>query len=444
MRSWNVFLPFVTPFTALIVGLTALPSLAQSALDYHTDSLTKDEPQPTYSADPSDPWNRIFHALFTRTVRARLTEEFAVSAPSERVRALGFPELAVSTNTFERIESGDRAIEPLDPFPVHKGARHAPQRVFSEPYFTRLKRALTDALREQPSRPPLSRALMQTDLWAAHDVLFATRPPDMVQRGRKDELVGLLARSIKKLSLSSREAESLPDNYASAQLPFDPFAADGGWIEIEFNPERVHEHSADFRRVTRVFLKPSSAPLDREAWLERLRGGLDPTSTPGIAAVALVVQLLVVDSGGSVVPTKLTHEVQFRTFLGRGAGPLSQTKVEVAELSRKALLLDRQAGGLRRFGESAPSYLPTAGNDYFFASTPGGRPEREPILAPLRKRCQSCHGEEINTIRTLLGHLPNPPPVRQLNIADNARAREVSRRKMQREDFRELKRLWDR
>ena len=60
---------------------------------------------------------------------------------------MGFPDLPVSTSTFERIESGDRAIEPLDPFLVHIGSRSARQRVLFEPSFTRLKRALTDALR---------------------------------------------------------------------------------------------------------------------------------------------------------------------------------------------------------------------------------------------------------------------------------------------------------
>src|SRR5208337_3568803 len=71
------------------------------------------------------------------------------------------------------------------------------------------------------------------------------------------------------------------------------------------------------------------------------------------------------------------------------------TKLEVTELSRKALLLDRQTGGLRRVDEREASYLPSAGNDYFFASAQVSRTGRdEAVLVPLRKRCQSCHGED--------------------------------------------------
>jgi len=158
--------------------------------------------------------------------------------------------------------------------------------------------------------------------------------------------------------------------------------------------------------------------------------------------VALVVQLLLVDAEGVVVPSRLTYEVQVRTFPEVGAERPTESKLTVAELSRKALLLDRRAGGLIPLGDRDPSYLPSAGNDYFFASPHAGMPGRdETILAPLRKRCESCHGEVIFTFSV---HDPEPPvPVRALKPADNDRAREVARRKMLRADYRELKRRWD-
>jgi hypothetical protein len=402
-----------------------------------------DKPQTIFSADPSDSWNRIFRLLFTRTVRARLSEEFAGSSPLERVQVMGFPELPVTVETFERIESGDRAIEPLDPFPVHIGSNGSPQRPLEEPSFTLLKQALTDLVREKPGRAPIARAVMQSDLWAAHDVLFSTRPRAQDQRQRRDELLTLLARSIRKLSLSRQEIEALPDNYAAAHLPFDLFARNGPWIETGFLPNRLHDSSADDRRVARIFLKPSSPPADRGAWLNKLRQERGQTSAQ-LEAVALVVQLLLVDTEAKVIPTTLTYEVQLRKFRGRNGAALPSTEVAVAELSRKALLLDGHPGGLRRIDEREPAYLPSAGNDYFFASAHAGSRVREAtILTTLRKRCQSCHGEGLTTVLTFAVHEPEPPPVRELNVFDNAHAEYVSRRKMKRTDFAELKRRWD-
>lgn len=435
---------FVILVAAIMAGSTGSFSAGQSKLDYRTGSLSDDRPQPIYSHDPADSWNRIFHALFARTVRCRISQEFRAAAALERVQVMGFPAFPMSSTTFERIESGDRAIEPLDAFPVHMGSNGSPQRVLNEPHFTRLKQALVDALREESSRLPLSRALIQSDLWAAHDILVATRPRDEPRRARREELLGLLARSVKKLALSKREIDVLPDNYAGAQLPFDVFATDGEWIEVEYHPDRLHDFSADFRRATRVFLKPSSLPRDRDEWLKGLRKG----GSQGIGrfdAVALVVQLLLVDADGFVAPTKLTYEVQIRTFPRGDDGQGSGTKLAVAELSRRALLVDRQAGGLRRVDEREPSYLPSAGNDYFFASTQPVQPlGDEAVLVPLRRRCQSCHGEDVGTVFTFSVQATNPPPVRRLKTADNEHATYVSRRKMQRLDFEELKRRWDR
>ncbi len=435
---------FVMPVLTLAICLTAAYSVGQTQPDYRSGSVPNDDPQPVYSPDPADSWNRIFNTLFTRTVRLRLSEEFAGAAPLERVRVMGFPDLPVSTTAFERIESGDRAIEPLDPLPLHSGSHRTPQRVLSEPHFTRLKLALAEALREEAIRPPLSRALMQSDLWAAHDILVATRPPDEVQRGRKEELLGLLAHSIKKLSLSTREIEGLPDNYALAHLLFNLFEADGGWIEIEYMPTRFHDSSADFRRATRIFLKPSALPRDRDEWLNGFRKE-GAHAIEKLDAVALVVQLLLIDTDSVAVPTRLTYEIQVRAFPKGDDGKLLGTKLDVAELSREALLVGHEAGGLHRVEERDPAYLPRAGNDYFFASALLGKPKPdEAILTPLRRRCQSCHGEDIGTIFTFSFHDPKPPPVRELKVADNEHAHFVARSKMQRADFEELKRRWDR
>src|SRR4029077_18272887 len=128
--------------------------------------------------------------------------------------------------------------------------------------FTKLKRALDDAHRDGTRRSPLARALLQSDLWAAHDVLFATHTSDDVQRERNEELLDLLARLIKKLALSTREIQELPDNYSDSHPAFDLFAKQGGWIEDQYLPDRAHDHAADYRRFERIFLKPASPPAD--------------------------------------------------------------------------------------------------------------------------------------------------------------------------------------
>jgi hypothetical protein len=69
----------------------------------------------------------------------------------------------------------------------------------------------------------------------------------------------------------------------------------------------------------------------------------------------------------------------------------------------------------------------------------------EPILAPLRRRCQSCHGPDADILLTFSVHHVEPPrPVRLLGTAENERARSIAASKMRREDFRALKRRWDR
>jgi len=74
------------------------------------DSLAQETPQPIYSRDPADPWNHAFFQLFTRTVQARRlpggVTPFQLMAPeSQHLLRTGAP--------VTRIESGDRAIDPL-------------------------------------------------------------------------------------------------------------------------------------------------------------------------------------------------------------------------------------------------------------------------------------------------------------------------------------------
>ena len=89
-------------------------------------------------------------------------------------------------------------------------------------------------------------------------------------------------------------------------------------------------------RAARIFLKPASPPANQHEWFENLHEGA-ADRIGKLDAVALAVQLLLVDRNGVVVPTRLTYEVQVRTFLKGDTWKWSGTKLAVAELSRKFL-----------------------------------------------------------------------------------------------------------
>src|SRR5262249_25575674 len=159
-----------------------------------------------------------------------------------------------------------------------------------------------------------------------------------------------------------------------------------------------------------------------------------------LEAVALVIQRLLPDGDGKVVPAPLTEEVQIRTFV-RDADRLKETKLVIAELSRRALLADPRSAGLGTRSGSGPGYLPFAGNDYGFASRlhltreKGGESIAcQPVLVTQRRRCAACHGENAAVVMTFQAHVPEPPPVRVLRPADNAHGTYVAGEKMKRAD----------
>jgi hypothetical protein len=427
----------------------ALLCSAQSGHSQRFGSLPKNEPQAIYHPDPEDSWNRIFYCLFTQTVKTRLSQDFSEGAPFTSTRMMGFPEFRVSSSLFERIEGGDGANDPLSPsFLTSAGAAEA----LVEPRYSMLKRALADALGESRDRPALDRALMQGDVWAAFDILSGYRyikgPQGESLNERRSELAPLLARFIRKLALTPEEIKRLPDNYAAAsgahRLP-DLFGTRSEWMEIRWFPERLHDESFRFRRVARVFIKAASQPANRQAFLNEFReevGG----GAARLAAVALVTQSLLIDSNGAVVPSPITFEVQLRSFIKDGRSNWVRTELGQFEISRKLSLSSPRSGGMVALDDKVGSYLPSAGNDYSFASPQSSHIAgfAEPVYAALRTRCVSCHGPDIKTIVTFAFHTgpEPPPPVERLNPAENKHGNYVARRKMERDDFKALLREW--
>jgi hypothetical protein len=392
-----------------------------------------------YAADLNDSWNRIFRSLFTRTDKIYVSSDFPEGAPFVLfAEAMAVPNLRISSSTLERTEIGDRAIDPLYPSFF---TDHGYQKIITASAFAEFKQALTDALNESNPRSTLSRALMQSDLWAAYDAIvrFKLRgaKPSEVPNGN-EQLLTLLRQLIKKLRLTSEEIASLRSNYADAvkkkDLP-DLFSPRSEWIEIEFLPQRMHDDSADFRRAARVFIKPRKPPADRAVFVERLK---NHEHLEDVEAVGLVVQNLLLNQEGQIVPSPLISDVQFRFFKDNNGQRPVDAEAKQFELSRHLLLTEPETGGFVEFNEKSPAYLTASGNDYTFMSRQLEGVDG-PILVPMRTRCAQCHGQTLTTMMTYSIHdVPPLPTVRVLNQSDNERARYVAMQKAQQEDYKSL------
>jgi hypothetical protein len=386
-------------------------------------------PEPIYSQDPHDAWNRIFYYLFSRRVQTRLSDDFPEGAPFRMEgegEGLFGPGIRISTRVFERTEIGDRAIDPLYPsFWVGAGGRL----VLADPAYPEFAAALRAALGEKAPRPALARALMQNDLWAAYDILsgpFLLAGENELGQHRHEAL-DLLARLIRKIALTPEEIKALPNNYSVAvekhSFP-DVFGKDSGWIEVQWFPERTHDVNAGYRRVSRVFLKPVHLPRDMQEFLSAKPGQDAERTAADLDGVALVTELLLIDTQGNIEPTTLTTEIQVRRFEKTEPGVFKKTTIQVCEISRKQLLLEPESGGLAEEDENSAAYL----GGYGFAE---GQPIRsgqvpatgQPLQVRLRTRCARCHGgnlAQVNTfgVATCTQHCPpgyRIPEVRQLN-----------------------------
>src|SRR4030095_3925495 len=400
--------------------------------------FSSNDPRGVYAADPNDSWNRIFRLLFTRTYKVRMSSDFPEGAPFVAFKhAMALPSLNISRATFERTEIGDRAIDPLYPS-FFTGAGY--KQILTDSAFAEFKQALTDSLNEPKTRPPLARALMQSDLGAAFDSIFFFYPKEATAGylpEREQQLLRLLRQLIKKLALTSEEIASLRSNYADAattkNLP-DVFSSRAGWFEIELLSRRLHDNSAGFRRAARVFIKPRKTPSDPAAFVESLKYH---EHLEDVEAVGLVVQNLLLNNREQIVPSPIISEAQFRFFKdNKGAKPVDAF-VKQYELSRRLLLTETGSGGFVELNEKSAAYLTQSGNDYSFMS-----PIREadaPVLVPLRTRCMQCHFKSLTTMMTYSIHyVPPVPTVKILNVAMNDRALYVATQKALREDYRSL------
>lgn len=402
------------------------------------------KPELVYAQDANDSWNRLFCFLFSRRMEVRLSDEFPEGAPFTKAGVevnLLRAGRQVSTQTFERYELGDRAIDPLYPGSLDGAAARL---VLRDPNYAEFTKALREAILDKGARPPMARALMQSDLWSAYDIFYVPfLPADEKTLGARRRLVvDLLARLIRKIALTPDEIKALPDSYAAAMPQYslpDVFHQNSGWIEVQWFPQRQHDSDAGFRRVSRIFVKPSHPPSDVQKFLDE-RPGQNAADLDGIV---LVMQLLLVDNQGNVRPTALTNDVRVLHYDRTPEGAFKKTAMQVWEASRRLLVRDPSSGGWVAEEEDSPSY---AVENYkfvnnYFETGIGQTQVGPPVQVKLRTRCAACHRDNnLTQVRTFAIALPpHPPRVRQLDPAKYEEAEFDISEKIKRKDFESLR-----
>ena len=427
----------------LCAVLLAFPA-RQIPLNAHAASPSEETPAPIYSDNPNDPWNRIFSCLFSRHVDARLSDEFPEGAPFREFA--DFFHLRVSARVFDRTETGDRAIDPLYAPPANspEGSRQ----LLIEPRYSEFTGALQEALRKPTPRPTIARAMMQSDLWSAYDLLYWPLFPEdrNTELDRHKRVISdLIAQLTVKLALTPEEIQSLPNNFGHARsqdsLP-DLFNPNGQWFEFQYIPDRMHDEAAGFRRVTRLFVKATPTPRDKRKFLGAFRD--DPEKACAqLDGAALIIQPLLIDTQGNLVPTHLTTDVQVRLFTKTSEGNFVKTELRLGELSRRLMLRDPASGGLTSEDENSPTYL-SSGGEYGFASpvsVEANDKNPSPILVKQRTRCAHCHGTDLTSLMSFnFARDPHsrPAPITIFDPAAHQAADYVISRKLRRPEWKVL------
>jgi len=347
------------------------------------------------------------------------------------------------------IRHGADSLDPL----LWLNSKH----LLAAPSHQRALRVLDEFLHthaENLIRDPLKRAILQRDLWAVFDWSVQQRPErpgETEYEPEKRELQARLAAVLRQIALTSKQIESLPDNYAQAVasgdfgkaydpahrdrafMPPDLFEQHGPWVEIEGAGDlepvaSQHVSSVSGRSRFLVFIR---LPQGRKATFEYLKtlwnfpqpwvvrrgvpeqAEVNPNlpSFPAGTEVALVRQMTLFDDQGKLIPAPLTESVQIRVYrsitTAQEEHPESGFKENIAKsgqdfyeirLSRPQLFANK-GGGLRAVGQEEREFLifQAQGHDEVEDS------ERWPLekYPAILQLCVACHrGTGINSLNT--------------------------------------------
>jgi hypothetical protein len=279
---------------------------------------------------------------------------------------------------------------------------------------------------------PLKCAVFQHDLWAIFDWLASRSEGDTAARSA---LMQRVARVMRRVALSRKDIDGLPDTYATAiasgafadpadasrqqpYLPRELFSPTGPWVSVGGSEPLLPHHAAELGRSAFIVLwNLPGGSAETVGYLQKLwsfpqpfvvdeafqfardgevRAKLNPAlpAVPDGTQIALVRKMLLIDETGVIVPSRLVQSIQLRAFPGRAFSEL--------QMNREALFAGK-SGGLRAIG--------TDERDFITFSAKGMDPlEREDwvgsaSLPRVLEGCINCHhvGFEpaIVTVRSL-------------------------------------------
>ena len=373
-------------------------------------SLRSAAPSAIYDANPQHLWNRLFAALYVR-------ESNLPDRPGgEPVR---------------RIEGGDY----IDFFGWGRTTYWS-----SEPTSRRLNELLDEFLTSGGPDlidEPLKRAVLQRDLWAAHDFLVSQnvrRFGSLEVRRRRDALADKLARAVASLALSQEQIAALPDTYAAAvrsghfvaepdftdeadYLPHGLLTDPDEWVEIDFFQPNLHEdlferfvtmHAREYqgRSYFRIFCRFPGGRAELEEYLPMLeRHGIDwrqaaqdgfirlkkdAPQIPVGSEFALVQFMTSLDENRQPTPTRIVESIRHRIYRNVTGESTPDTNtglgMHVMEYTMKRRLLfdGLKQGGLHREDVGEPLYRviiqPEDGPDW-------GTDRRKVLF----QQCVDCH-----------------------------------------------------
>ena len=412
---------------AAVAAALPVAAKARDAAVYHKEgplrgSLLRNEPAPVYSTDPRDPWNRLFHLLYARKLRAQVGPSEPSNAPLSSVT---------------RLEGGDI---PEFFFPPDAGY------LVKEPRRSRL-RSVLEAEVSSPTlrgRSPEARILFQQDLWNRFDALHALAAKD----SRAMPLARLLARLMARVALTKDELAGMRLSFAEAAQErldlLDPrlFEADSGWSELvsyfDLGPgselgggTTMHARRAAWRLVFRRFVRVPPEAGGEGCLREHLAATHGPAAGRSGAAVegpcgwnglpsgttALLLETpLALSADGELHSIPLVLAAQVRVVRpGGGFAVLHAPRLAVSASPRQ-LSLDT-------LGEQ--DLVPQTGSVF-------PRSDGQPLVR-LRQSCVLCHGPDGGKLGTATMQLP--PRTEVLAPGNTVEEDRVVRAKRESESF---------
>jgi hypothetical protein len=419
---------------AAVAAALPVAAKARDAAVYHHNgplqgSLRRNEPAPVYSTDPRDAWNRLFHLLYARKLRAQVATPENSEAP---------------WSSITRLEGGD-----LPEFFFPPDAAY----LVEEPRRSRLRSAL-EAEISSPTlrgRSPEARIVFQQDLWNRFDALHALA----ARNSRAMPMARLLARLMARVALTKDELAGMRPDFAGAAqerpdlLDARLFEADSGWSELvsyfdvgqgsePAGGTTMHARRAGWRLVFRRFVRVPPEAGGAGCLREHLaathgraagrsesaaEGSCGRNGLPSGTTALLLETPLALSADGELHPVPLLLAAQVRVVRPGGA-------FTVLHAPRLAVSASPGRLSLEPFGEQ--DLVPQM-------SSVVPRSDGHPLVR-VRQSCVLCHGADGGQLGT--ASLQLPPRTELLAPANTIEEDRVLRAKRESKSFRALLRFF--